>query len=310
VTERPPSSLAARDRVLWEGQLTTHRRLRLRGLLQVLPGAAWLVIFLVLPSVVLVALAFARNALYGQFEWAFSFENFTRMLGLSSAEAGDYLRIVWRSIWVGAMTTVLSIALAYPLAFFIARRPQRQRYLLLALVMVPFATNIVVRVYALMILFSKDLPPAKIASALGLVDPNTSLYPSAFAVYVGMISCYLPFAILPIYTNVEKLDWSLVEAAQDLYGGTWRVFRHAILPQTRPGLSAAVILTFIPSMGTFVITDLLSGAKYWLVGNLIQQQFGPGKNLPFGAALSVALMILTLVPLLLLRRRSKREVRP
>jgi spermidine/putrescine transport system permease protein len=120
-----------------------------------------------------------------------------------------------------------------------------------------------------------------------------------------MVSSFLPFAALPLYTSVERLDWSLVEAARDLYASRWREFRHAILPQTLPGLTVAVILTFIPAMGMFVVPDLLGGARTMLVGNVIQQQFGASRDWPFGAMISLGLMALTLAGLFLLRRYGK-----
>jgi spermidine/putrescine transport system permease protein len=149
------------------------------------------------------------------------------------------------------------------------------------------------------------MPLARIAQALGLVTPDRALYPSTFALYLGMVTNSLPFAVLPLYTNVEKLDWALVEASRDLYSSPPRVFAHAILPQTLPGLVAAVILTFIPDMGAFVIPDLLGGGKTWMLGNLIQHQFGVSRDFPFGAAISLVLTLLTLVGMMILRRRSE-----
>jgi spermidine/putrescine transport system permease protein len=120
-----------------------------------------------------------------------------------------------------------------------------------------------------------------------------------------MVSMFLPFVALPLYASVERLDWNLVEAANDLYAGRTRVFTQAIVPQTLPGLSVGVVLTCVPAMGMFVVPDLLGGAKYMLVGNLIQQQFGTSRDWPFGAAVSMALMALTMISLQLYRRRSK-----
>jgi spermidine/putrescine transport system permease protein len=254
-----------------------------------------------LPCLLLVALAFCRSAeLRGEVIWTFTMENFGRLCG-----AGSYFWIILRSLWIAAVTTVLSIALSYPLAFFIATRRERTRYLLLGLVMVPFCTNLVIRLSAWTILFSNQFFLAKWAAALGLIDQDMPLYPSSLAVYVGMVSSFLPFAVLPIYTNVERMDWSIVEAAQDLYAGRWRMFRHAILPQTVPGLTAAILLTFIPAMGTFIVSNILGGAKYMLVGNLIEQQFLGVGDLPFGAAISFVLIVLTIVAVVILRRYER-----
>ena len=143
------------------------------------------------------------------------------------------------------------------------------------------------------------------AAWLKIVPPDTPLYPSSFAVYLGMVSMFLPFVALPLYASVERLDWSLVEAAQDLYASRVRTFFQAIVPQTLPGLSVGVILTFVPAMGMFVVPDLLGGAKFMLVGNLIQQQFGSSRDWPFGAAISMGLMVLTMISLQIYRRKAK-----
>jgi spermidine/putrescine transport system permease protein len=148
------------------------------------------------------------------------------------------------------------------------------------------------------------MPIARLAALLGVIPDGAPLYPKAFAVYLGMVSMFLPFVTLPLYASVERLDWTLVEAAQDLHASPVRVFTQAVLPQTMPGLSVGIILTFIPAMGMFVVPDLLGGAKYMLVGNLIQQQFGPSRDWPFGAAVSMGLMLLTMIGLWVYRRRS------
>jgi spermidine/putrescine transport system permease protein len=206
---------------------------------------------------------------------------------------------------VALVTTLVSILLSYPLCFFIAAREERSRYMWLTLVIIPFWTNMVIRTYAWFLILAPELPFAKLAAALGFISEGAPLYPNAFAVYIGMVSMFLPFVTLPLYASVEKLDWSLVEAAQDLYSSRIRVFTQAILPQTMPGLSVGIILTFVPAMGMFVVPDLLGGAKYMLVGNLIQQQFGASRDWPFGAAISMGLMVLTMISLQIYRRRSK-----
>ncbi|HOA74785.1 MAG TPA: ABC transporter permease [Phycisphaerae bacterium] len=297
--------------LIWYGELTTQPRLWLRGGLLLAIPVGWLTVFLLLPCLVLAALGFAQRGEYGQIIWQVSLGNFRRLAGFDTLSLSEhyYLIILRRSFVVALVTTVLSIVLAYPLAFFVAARSPRTRYLWLALVIVPFCTNLVIRTYAWMLVLSKDMPPARLAAWLGLIPSDAGLYPGPGAVYIGMISSFLPFAVLPLYTSVERLDWSLVEAARDLYGNKLRVFSHAILPQTIPGLSVAIVLTFIPAMGVFLVPDLLGGGNYMLVGNLIQMQFGSSRDWPFGAAVSLVLMVLTLAGLFLLRRRG-REVDP
>ncbi|MEA3232864.1 MAG: ABC transporter permease [Thermodesulfobacteriota bacterium] len=292
--------------LVWYGELTTSRSLSKRGLMFLSPGMLWLLIFLVLPGLVLIVASFAGRGAYGELVWEFSLENYKRLSGFGIfGWTADYLVIVWRSVWVAFVTTALSVILSYPLCFFIAGRPERTRYLWLTLVIIPFWTNMVIRTYAWFLILAPELPFAKLAAFLGFTSAGSPLYPSAFAVYLGMVSMFLPFVTLPLYSSIERLDWELVEAAQDLYASRVRVFMQAILPQTLPGLSVGVILTFVPAMGMFVVPDLLGGAKYMLVGNLIQQQFGASRDWAFGAAISMGLMVLTMFSLYLYRRRSK-----
>ncbi len=292
--------------LVWYGELTTQRNLTRRGLGYLGVGILWLLVFLVLPGLVLILVSFITRGGYGQLVWDFTFENYKRFLGFSVfGWTADYIIILWRSVWVAFMSTLICVILSYPLAFFICSRPEKKRYIWLTLVIVPFWTNMVIRTYAWLLILAPEMPLAKLASFVKLIPPDAPLYPSAFAVYLGMVSIFLPFVTLPLYSSVERLDWSLVEAAQDLYASKMRIFMQAILPQTLPGLTVGVILTFVPTMGMFVVPNLLGGSKYMLVGNLIQQQFGTSRDWPFGSAISMALMVLTLVSLQLYRRRSK-----
>jgi len=302
MTDKPQSNIQ-----IWFGELTTRRALRRRGLFYVSPGLFWILIFLTVPALALIALSFATRGGYGEIVWTFTFENFTRLAGYGMfGWSPDYLYILGRSLWVAFMTTAICTGLAFPLSFYIAQKPKRTRYVWLTLVIIPFWTNLVIRTYAWQLVLSPDLPIAKLAAALHIIPAGNPLYPSEFAVYLGMISAYLPFVVLPLYSSVEKLDWSLVEAAHDLYSNKRRVFMQAILPQTLPGLSVGAILTFVPAMGMFLIPDFLGGAKYMLVGNLIQQQFGKSRDWPFGAAVSLALMLLTLIGLFVFRRKGEK----
>ncbi len=292
--------------LVWYGELTSRSALTRRGLFQLIVPVLWLLLFLVLPSMLLVGVAFMQRGAYGEVVWSFSLENLQRLLGYGLfGWSPDNMVILARSVWVAFVTTLVSVILAYPLAFFIASRPSRTRYLWLTLVIIPFWTNLVIRTYSWQLLLAPELPPARIAAFLHLVPPDSALYPSSFAVYIGMISAFLPFVVMPLYSSVERLDWSLVEAAHDLYAGPARVFSQSVLPQTLPGLVVGIILTFIPAMGMFVIPDLLGGAKYLLVGNLIQQQFFSSRDWPFGAALCIGLVLLTLLALGIYRRQGR-----
>lgn len=303
-----PNSNPKSKLLVWYGELVSRDRLRRRGLFLLAAPVLWLALLLVIPSVLLLGLAFAQRSPYGEITWSFTTENFRRLAGFGLMNwSPDTLLILWRSVVVAFVTTVVSILLAYPLAFFIASRPPRTRYLWLILVIIPICTNLVIRTYAWMLILGNQAPPARLAQMLGLIGPDEALFPGPFAVYLGMVTSYLPFTVLPIYTNIERLDWSLVESAQDLYASRGRIFMHAILPQTLPGLAVALILTFIPALGSFVVPDLLGGAKFMLLGNLIQQEFGASRDMPYGAAISFGLMLLTLAGLFALRRADSKE---
>jgi spermidine/putrescine transport system permease protein len=293
-------------RFIWFGELTTPGALYRRGLWLLLPAIVWLLVFLAIPALALIFLSAAERGQFGEVVWNFSLGNYKRLIGFGIfGWSPDIIFILLRSLWVAFVTTVVCLLLAYPMAFFIASRPARTRYLWLALVIVPFWTNLVIRTYAWQMLLSPDLPFARIAAFLGLVEPGGALFPSAFAVYLGMITAFLPFVVMPLFSSVERLDWSLVEATRDLYSNPVRSFFQGIWPQTLPGLTVGIILTFVPAMGMFVIPDLLGGAKYLLVGNLIQQQFFASRDWPYGAAISLGLMVLTLIGLAIYRRKGQ-----
>lgn len=288
---------------VFEGKLTTRRRMRKFGALLTGPGILWLLVFLLLPTIFLMVLAFAERGSYGSINWEFSFTNLKRLFGFSSfGWSPDNLLILWRSLKIAVFTTVLCLVIGLPMAFWVANRGKSMRAFWFTLIMVPSCTNLVIRTSAWMILLGPEMFPAGIARFLGLLADSESLYPGSFAVYIGMVSAMLPFSVLPLYTSVERLDWGIVEAARDLYASPLRTFRHGILSQMMPGIVASVILTLIPSLGMYVISDLLGGGKYMLIGNLIQQQFGSASDWPFGAMLGVVLILTSVISLIIFQR--------
>ena len=288
---------------VFEGKLTTRRRMRKFGALLTGPGILWLLVFLLLPTIFLMVLAFAERGSYGSINWEFSFTNLKRLFGFSSfGWSPDNLLILWRSLKIAVFTTVLCLVIGLPMAFWVANRGKSMRAFWFTLIMVPSCTNLVIRTSAWMILLGPEMFPAGIARFLGLLADSESLYPGSFAVYIGMVSAILPFSVLPLYTSVERLDWGIVEAARDLYASPLRTFRHGILSQMMPGIVASVILTLVPSLGMYVISDLLGGGKYMLIGNLIQQQFGSASDWPFGAMLGVVLILTSVISLIIFQR--------
>jgi spermidine/putrescine transport system permease protein len=290
-------------RIVWQGQITSRGHLRAAAALLASPALIWLLVLVVLPGLGLGALGLMTRTTEGGIEPTLTLENMRRVIGLTDQGfEPDNLRILARTTLAAAVTSAAALLLGFPAALWIASRPVRWRGTLLALVTIPLCTNIVVRSYAWMLLLGPGSPLARFAGWLGMIGSGGSLYPSAFAVYLGMIAAALPFAVLSLYSSAERLDWSLIDAAKDLHGSRWRVMLHGLFAQAYPGIAAAIVLTFIPAMGMFVIPDLLGGAKYWMVGNLVQQQFGASRNWPYGAALSLVLLLLTIPAVLFLTR--------
>lgn len=297
---------AAPRAVVHRGELLQERVLWGRGLLYAVPGLAWIGAFLVLPCLALLAVAFATRGAYGEIVWSFSLSNLRRLAGWDLfGWSPDNLVILGRSVWMAGVSTFLCLLLSYPLAFFLASRSSFSRPIWMTVLMIPFWTNLVIRTYGWLLVLAPELPIAKILAWMGVLEPGFPAYPTEGAVWAGMVSAFLPFVALPLYTAVERLDWSLVEASNDLYASRWRTFWHAIWPQTLPGVSVGVTLTLVPAMGMFLVPDMLGGARYMLVGNLIQQQFGTARDWPFGAMVSLALMGLTLATLVLASRQRK-----
>jgi spermidine/putrescine transport system permease protein len=269
------------------------------------PSILWLTVFLVLPLLGVAAISFFTRGAYGEIEMPFTFENYKRLAGFGLLGFDPvYPGILLRSVALGGGTALICAAAGLPLAFFIARLPARWKNVALTLVVIPFWTNLLIRTYAWQILLAPGSLFARMAEAIGLVPAGETLYPSTFAVCLGMVCDFLPFLVLPLYASVEKIDWSLAEAAADLGGDRFQVFRHALLPQIWPGLLAGGILVFLPATGQFVIPDLLGGARTVMLGNAIQQQFGPSRDWPFGSAISFTALALVMVGLWLYGRRG------
>lgn len=262
----------------------------------------WLAIFFVLPLLAIVAVGFLTRGPDGEILRPFTIENFQRVAGYGLLGFDPlYPTILARSLSLAGATAFFCVLLALPLAFAIAQLPQRWKSTALILVVIPFWTNLLVRTYAWQILLG---PEGWITRLLGQTE---ALYPSHTAVLICLVCDYLPFAVLPLYAAVERLDWSLVEAARDLGARSLSVFRHGILPQIRTALWTAAALVFLPSIGQFVVPDLLGGAKTVLLGNLLQQQFGPSRDWPFGSAIATVTMLLVFAALWFEARFARRR---
>jgi spermidine/putrescine transport system permease protein len=272
------------------------------------PGILWVMVFLLAPLLALGAISFLSKGVYGWFEPPVTLYSYKRFAGFGLLGFDIlYPIIIARSLLLGFATALLCAVAAFPLTFFIAGLPGRWRNFALTLVVIPLWTNLMIRTYAWQILLGPDSPISHAAVALGLLDAGDGIFPGTLAVYAGMVCDFLPFLALPLYASVEKLDWTLIEAARDLGADNFNIFRHAILPQVMPGLASGFILVLIPASGQFVVPDLLGGGKTVMLGSLIQQQFLQSRDWPFGAAIAFITMALSMAGLSCYARASARR---
>ena len=265
-------------------------RRRARDAVFLVPGMGWLVLFFVVPLAMIFVVSLGSRDPYGGLLLNhLSFDNYGRSL------APEFLPTVLNSLKYASATTVLSILISYPIAYWISRYGGRRKVLLLVLVMLPFWTSWVIRTYAWMIILRDNGVVNGILGALGLTSEPLILLNTDFAVVLGMTYGFLPFAILPLYVSIDRLDDSLVAAARDLYANGRDAFLHVTLPLTMPGIIAAALLTFIPAIGDFVTPDLLGGAQTITIAKVIQSLFLSSKDWAFGAALGFLLIVVTIV---------------
>ncbi len=276
---------------------------RARDAVFLLPGLAWLVAFFAIPlAIILVVSLGSRDQFGGVLLDSLGLGNYVRAL------EPDFVPTVANSLRYATLTTILSIAIAYPIAYWISRYGGRRKVLLVVLVMLPFWTSWVIRTYAWMIILRDNGVVNGILAAAGIVDTPIALLNTDLAVVLGMTYGFLPFAILPLYVSIDRLDPSLVAAARDLYASGRAAFWHVTLPLTMPGVIAAALLTFIPAIGDFVTPDLLGGAQTITIAKVIQTLFLSSKDWPFGAALGFLLIVATIVGVVGTLRILRREV--
>ena len=297
-------------------QLAARRQL-LRRLGLITPSMLVLAVFLVAPLAIMLLVSFLQPGDYGGVKWGEyspeAYINFfyERDLDDSLVFNTDYLGIFQRSLGLAVMTTLGCLLIGFPTALYLALQSEKKRNLLLFLVTVPFWTNLLVRVYAWILLLRNGGLVDSSLGLIGLGDGALGILYTNTAVMIGLLYTFLPFMVLPIYTSLEKLDWRLVEAAFDLGANRFQALRRIILPLALPGMLAGTTLVFIPALGNYIIPELLGGGKALMIGNLVQLQFGSAHNWPLGSALAFALFSLVLLALLFngLRQRRSTEVR-
>lgn len=300
-------------------------------------SAFWLIIFFILPMVIVLLVSlgersFRGTVVYPEFSPAnmgLYFDDYARFFGRINGEF-IYLRILGRSLRLAFLNTLICLLIGYPFAYWIAKQPRTRRPILIFLVMIPFWTNFLVRTYAWMLILRDSglintfwtgglhewtvslAETAPIFNRLAAATEET--LPLMFnqpAVFLGLFYGYLPFMVLPLYTNLEKLDWSLLEAAADLGANTWQRTVRVLIPLTLPGIIAGSIIVFIPSLGAYITPDLLGGARVMMLGNLIQQQFMTSRDWPFGSAIGfimIGMMMLAIIVYFRVQARAENPV--
>lgn len=262
------------------------------------PGLIWLTVFFAIPVALMLFYSIKERGLYGGVAPGFTWEHYRRFF------EPLYLEVLGRTIAWAALCTVVCLAIGYPVAYLIARA-RRWRQVLLFLVILPFWTSFLVRMFAMIFLLRDSGFVNAGLLALGIIDQPLQLLYTPFAVLLGLVYGFVPLMILPIYASLEKLDDSLLEAAEVLGADAGARFSKVIFPLSLPGVVAGCLLTFIPALGSFVPSDLLGGAKQVMIGNLIQNQFTTARNWPFGSAAAFVVMALVLAAVFgYLRRRD------
>ncbi len=277
------------------------------------PAFLLISLFLILPLTLIAIFSFLKPGTYGGVEWAFSASAYVQFLFeedfLTEALVfnADYLSIFLNSLLLAITATVLCLIIGFPTAYFIATRPERTRTIWLFAVTIPYWVNLLIRTVAMLFLIRDQGPINAILMGTGLTSEPIHIAYSNFAIGLGLFYSYLPFMVLPIYASIERLDFSLVEAAHDLYASRRSTLWHVIIPAVKPGIVAGCLLVFIPSLGAFIAPDILGGGKSLMIGNLIALQFQGSRNWPFGAALAVILLTIILIVLMVFARRSTQE---
>lgn len=218
-----------------------------------------------------------------------------------------YIEIFWRSIWQAGLATILSLLIGFPTAYYIATRPANTRALWVFLITIPYWVNLLIRTVSMKFLLRDEGPMNNSLLNIGIISEPLQIINTNLAVQVGLFYSYLPFMVLPIYAAVDRYNFTMSEAASDLYATKWATLRRIVLPAVKPGMIAGCILVFVPSLGAFLAPDLLGGAKNFMIGSLIEEQFkGNAGNWPFGAAASMILLSMVLVLLMVFAHQQRR----
>ncbi len=265
------------------------------------PVSLWMILFVTLPMLYIIYISFMSRGVFGDVVYEFSFKSYDTLLD------STYFKVIVKSIMAAFKTTVLCLIIGYPFAYYIAKKPKEVASKYIMLIMIPFWTNSLMRLNSWLLLFQTSGPINNFLLSAGFIDAPMSFVYTDGLVMVGMITNMLPFAVLPMYSSIEKLNKSLLEASADLGASRRTTFFRITLPLTFPGIFSSIILVFIPSLGIYTVTDMLGGGKVLYIGNIIKNQFGSIRNWPLGAALSVLLIVITGMLIFIYTRFAKIE---
>ncbi|MCG9597475.1 spermidine/putrescine ABC transporter permease PotB [Vibrio sp. Isolate25] len=259
----------------------------------------WLALFVLVPNLMIIGTSFLTRDEANLIELTFTFDNYLRLMDPL------YAKVLWHSFYMAIVATLLCLVIGYPFAYIIAKMPEKWRPIMLFLVIVPFWTNSLIRTYGLKIVLGTQGVLNKSLMAMEIIEKPIRLMYTETAVMIGLVYILLPFMILPLYSAIEKLDDTYIEAAKDLGANKFQTITKVILPLTMPGIIGGCLLVLLPALGMFYIADLLGGAKNLLIGNVIKSQVLNARDWPFGAATSIALTIAMAIMLYAYYRAGK-----
>ncbi|MDV2297561.1 spermidine/putrescine ABC transporter permease PotB [Vibrio cholerae] len=259
----------------------------------------WLVLFVLIPNLMIIGTSFLTRDEANLIKFAFTFENYTRLLDPL------YGKVMLHSFYMAIVATLICLVIGYPFAYIVAKMPEKWRPFMLFLIIVPFWTNSLIRTYGLKIVLGTQGILNQALMSLGLIDAPLRIMFTETAVMIGLVYILLPFMILPLYSAIEKLDGTYIEAARDLGANKFQTLVRVILPLTMPGIIGGCLLVLLPALGMFYIADLLGGAKNLLIGNVIKSQVLNARDWPFGAATSIALTLAMAIMLYAYYRAGK-----
>ena len=265
-----------------------------------LPGLIFLTLFAAFPVLSMLFMSILTAGRFGGVTTPFTLNNFVR------ATDSTFLKVIGTSLLISAATAILSLLIGFPTALFISRLSRKWQIILVVAIVMPYWTNFLVRTYAWLVLLNNEGIINKFLERIGLINQPIEMLYTPFAVIVGMTYLYLPLMILPIYAALEKVDKNLIEAAHDLGSSTWKSLKTISIPLAMPGILIGLIFVFVPSMGNFVVPEILGGGKTVMIGNLVRDQFLKARDWPFGATFALILTIILIILISIQSRVSKR----